>query len=732
LAIIGLYLLLGGLYMWAVPPFEGPDEPQHMAYIRWLAEGNGFPPQGDEAWETPIQQEAGQSPLYYLIASIPARAIDLESPEAEFRSNPHAFTGVWPRSFPDNDNRAIHHPSDAKPLAGGWLALYSARAISLIFGVLLVVSTYGLGRQVAPDDPKVAIAAALLLAVTPQVIFISSVASNDIPAAAFSALMLWLLARMVQLGLSAKRALPIGIVYGLAILTKSSAAALGLVIAVALLWFWLSRRNTLRQVIWAGLWLTLGMLASVGWWLARSWILYRSPLGLSTHDLTPWAVQDPATVARALMRWLHVFRSYWIALGWGTIRPEGELLYVSLLSMALMAAAGLVVLVVGIKERLGIRPVIRPILIVILLVAIVGVAISLELWMHRVIAPYGRLMFPAAAAISVLLVSGWYTLHRRLPFIVAGFVAVIAVSAPFLLMRPAFTPPELLSKEIAADIGPGLGIRFGPTADEPVAELLSATTLDRSPEPVDGRNRIPVELCWRAFEQTESPISVLVHIIGPEEQLIAQRRTYPGLGHYPTTIWQPDGVFCDVVRVLVWDYPPETLAYRVEVALLDMEIDERLQAFDPNGYPLPVVFADRVRLPALPGDSADQVSPAPDGATVQMLEATVNQDWVSGQAHRFSVTWGLNRSIDNDYQVFVHLRDMASGNVIAQADGPPLDGWFPTSWWIDGEVVVDERTFDVPADLAAGAYDLVVGFYDLDTLEQIGDTYDLGNIEVTR
>ncbi|UCG23814.1 MAG: hypothetical protein JSW55_17020, partial [Chloroflexota bacterium] len=536
----------------------------------------------------------------------------------------------------------------------------------------------------------------------------------------------------VQHGLSARRALPIGIVYGLAILTKSSAAALGLAVGVAFLWFWLSRRNSLRQAFWAGLWLTLGLLVSAGWWLARSWILYRSPLGLSTHDLTPWAIQDPEAVARTLMRWLDVFRSYWITLGWGTIRPEGELIYAILLSLALMAAAGLVVLVVGMKERLGTRPEIKPILMVILLVVIVGVAVSLELWMRRVIAPYGRLMFPAAAAISVLLASGWYALHRRLPFVVAGLVALLAISAPFLLVRPAFAPPEIVSEEVAADIGPGLGIRFGHTAGEPVVELLSATTLDRSPEPLDDINQVTVELCWRALKRTDDPLSVLVHIIGLEEQLIAQRRTYPGLGHYPTTIWQPDSVFCDVVRVVVWDYPPDTLAYQVEVAFLDMESDERLQAFDPNGNPLPVVFASRVRLPTSPKESAVQATPEPDGAAIQLLDAVFSQEWVSGQSHQFQLTWGLNNIVDEDYQLFVHLRDSVSGEVAAQADGPPLDGWFPTSWWVEGEVVVDERTFEVPADLPAGSYDLIVGLYDLKTLEQLGDAYDLGNIEVPR
>jgi hypothetical protein len=69
-AIITLFVLVAGIYIWQTPHFEGPDERQHFAYIEWLATGKGFPPQGDAAFETPVEQEAGQSPFYYLLASI--------------------------------------------------------------------------------------------------------------------------------------------------------------------------------------------------------------------------------------------------------------------------------------------------------------------------------------------------------------------------------------------------------------------------------------------------------------------------------------------------------------------------------------------------------------------------------------------------------------------------------------------------------------------------------------
>ena len=127
--IMGIYLLLVALFSWITPPFEGPDEPQHYAYVAWLVEHNAFPPQGRASWTTPVQQESSQPPLYYLLASLPARLVGVDNPSAQYRPNPHAILD-FALVYPDNDNRAIHYPQDTSPLRGGWLALYLSRGVT--------------------------------------------------------------------------------------------------------------------------------------------------------------------------------------------------------------------------------------------------------------------------------------------------------------------------------------------------------------------------------------------------------------------------------------------------------------------------------------------------------------------------------------------------------------------------------------------------------------------------
>ena len=89
--------------------------------MQWLVAGNGFPPQGEAAWATPIKQEAGQPPLYYIVGAVPVYLLTRADPRAVadnplvFRPNPTYFSP--PRDYPDNDNIGLHYASDMRPCA---------------------------------------------------------------------------------------------------------------------------------------------------------------------------------------------------------------------------------------------------------------------------------------------------------------------------------------------------------------------------------------------------------------------------------------------------------------------------------------------------------------------------------------------------------------------------------------------------------------------------------------
>ena len=83
-----------------------------------------------------------------------------------------------------------------------------------------------------------------------------------------------------------------------------------------------------------------------------------------------------------------------------------------------------------------------------------------------------------------------------------------------------------------------------------------------------------------------------------------------------------------------------------------------------------------------------------------------------------------NRSVDgplaSDYTVFVHLVGAGGDDAaLAQGDGPPLDGRWPTSLWPPGLTLDDNHTVPLPENLAAGTYQLLVGLYDPATGERL-------------
>jgi 4-amino-4-deoxy-L-arabinose transferase-like glycosyltransferase len=714
-ALLAAFVAVALIYCWLVPPFEGPDEPQHFGYVTWLAQGEGFPPQGDEAWSTPVRQEASQPPFYYMFASLPARLIDLQNPPAVFRPNPH-FPSNAPGTVADNKNIAIHYPGDASPLQGGWLALYLARGISLLMGVGLIVCVYGLGRELYPEDRRFALAAAGLAAFIPQTLFMSSLVSNDVTAAMTGALTLWLLARLVRRGPSGGRGIALGAAYGLAILSKGSSLVLIAPIGCALAWLWWRRKASAGKVLRAGSGFAVAGLVVAGWWYVRAWILYGTPLGLSTHYEAPWAVAAVGQRIKPAAAWREVFDSFWGAFGWGNIKYPAWV-YAILAAMVLAAAAGL-----GLAAwrwwRDGRKSQRRPLVLVLLALSVLGLAVALEIWMRQVTAPHGRLLFPALAAVATLLVAGWRALHPRLVAAGMGIAVLLALLAPVTLIRPAYALPALVAADPEAQ--ESIGWRFGR-----IAELAAVRPAQAS---VAAGDVLPVDVCWITLGRADKDYSVLVHMVGPEDQVVASRHTYPGLGSYPTSIWQAGQRFCDTIRVGIPADLERTLLYQVEIGLVDSQTNERLPVTGPDGESIAAPFAASVRLAA--AESAQLSAIPPGDEAIRLVTAGFPETAAAGETFDVTLVWWLAQAVDQDYSVFVHLRETGSDEIAAQGDGPPAEGWYPTSSWQPGDVVDDVHQVQAPAVDAAAGYELVVGWYELVTGARFGEEHLLGQVEV--
>lgn len=145
-----------------------------------------------------------------------------------------------------------------------------------------------------------------------------------------------------------------------------------------------------------------------------------------------------------------------------------------------------------------------------------------------------------------------------------------------------------------------------------------------------------------------------------------------------------------------------------------------------------VIVEDRPRRFDLPDDGRPINAAWTQGIT--LARAAWPERIAPGAAFPVRLIWRAGGPTDRSYKVFVHLRD-AGGRPVAQGDAYPAGGTAPTNGWLRDEVIVDEYSISVPEDIAAGAYTLVVGFYDEATGERLplvegGDEVVLGRVTV--
>ena len=120
--------------------------------------------------------------------------------------------------------------------------------------------------------------------------------------------------------------------------------------------------------------------------------------------------------------------------------------------------------------------------------------------------------------------------------------------------------------------------------------------------------------------------------------------------------------------------------------------------------------------------------------SVMLIGFDAPGDAHAGEAVPLHLYWRAVTTLPQDYAVFVHLLD-ASGKLAAQADGEPRGGAYPTSAWVAGDVIPDERMLILPVNLVPGEYTLHVGLYLAPTgprlpLKPSGDSFVLGTLRV--
>jgi hypothetical protein len=103
---------------------------------------------------------------------------------------------------------------------------------------------------------------------------------------------------------------------------------------------------------------------------------------------------------------------------------------------------------------------------------------------------------------------------------------------------------------------------------------------------------------------------------------------------------------------------------------------------------------------------------------VLFLGYDIEGEFKPGRIVHLTLFWQALQPMEADYTVFTHLID-GEGNLWGQKDNPPVDGFYPTSRWEEGEVVRDQYNLVISPDAPLGEYWLAVGMYLAETGERL-------------
>ncbi len=760
------FLLLAGVYSVVDPLFENHDEPSHYPVVKYIADHGRLPVQGADPGLGNGRQEASQPPLYYLLAAAATFWIPTGDPQRVWLGNPHTLLGRPTADPVGNKNMVIHTAAEDFPYHGVALAMHIARGISVLCGVLTVLCAYAIAREVLAERPGLALAAASITAFNPMFLFVTGSVNNDNLAVALCSLGLLLMVRLVvhPERSSDRLALQLGLVCGLAALAKLSGLTLLPMAALAFgyaQWRVHSGQCTVNSGtskerrkgqgtsqtgtprLWTldfGLWtsllrrlaITYGVAALIsGWWFVRNWLLYRDPLGLNAmldnvgRRPQGWSLLD-------LLPEFEGFRqSYWAVFGGFSMLVPAPL-YAVLDALTLLGAVGLLVWLTWRRRQPG-----EPDLVPVGFLALyaVDVFVAVIRWTMMTSASAGRLMFPATAAISLLLVLGWSSLGRRrlgqaLALALSGAMLVFGLLTPFVFLQPAFARPALLADFDERQVQRQAGLTYREEGGGTI-RLLGYDLLTPVARPGEF---LSFRLYWKVAQPLRSDDSIFVHVLGPGDFTLAQLDTYPGNGGYAASSLPAGAVLPELYNLRLLSNAPSGL-YRVEIGLYLLRDMKRLEAVTPQGRRVPgdtpVVFHVRVEPSAALPPPLPASARAILGNRLQLLGYALPQRLNPGQPGEIQADWQALEPLWVDYSFSYQLLD-SGGRVAAQHDSMPLDGGFPTSLWPLRSVVRDRAVVTAPPE--AGDYRALVAVYDPATGRRLsgppGDAFELGSVVV--
>ena len=272
-----------------------------------------------------------------------------------------------------------------------------------------------------------------------------------------------------------------------------------------------------------------------------------------------------------------------------------------------------------------------------------------------------------------------------------GRVAGTVVGLGPVRIAPAARPPAELPP-----IQVPLQARFGGL------ELLGYRRDQRSLRPGE---TYYLGLYWRAAEALPDLEVALDLVPAAGGEAIGLWRGAPAHGTYPTDRWPAGTVLLDQHGLTIPQDAPAG-EYVVTVAVQERESGRavgaavglselQVEAVDRRTIVPPIEHPWQANL----GDCIEFLGYDLDRTTVE-----------AGGTLHLTLYWRALAEMETSYTVFTHLLD-GTNRMRGQRDNPPVNGTYPTTLWVPGEVVVDPYAIEVDGDAPSGTHAIEIGLY---------------------
>jgi hypothetical protein len=266
--------------------------------------------------------------------------------------------------------------------------------------------------------------------------------------------------------------------------------------------------------------------------------------------------------------------------------------------------------------------------------------------------------------------------------------------------------------------------------------LLGYDLASRAYQPGDG---LALSLYYQATSPPKKDYRLRLQLVDKGGAVLAESLTSPGGEAYPTSHWREgarpepassrasrgiEGVIIKGQHDLT--VPPDALGGKLKL---------RASLIDPEGEPLPVRrypwsfwarkhldltvvrVSERERSYQLP--AIEQAMRANLGDQVEFHGYSLESAQVKpGDVLRLTLYWQASQRMTVSYTVFTHLLDK-DGSIWGQRDSIPVKGTYPTTGWVEGEVITDAHEIAVKSDAPPGDYQIEVGMYDAATGQRL-------------